>query len=269
MARRSVYLSCPSLRVLDSLGCVEVAHELVHLWSPSSFRAAARFTPDPKVRSLPPSLSSFPQLIPKNLHSAQIAQHFKDPLPETMFTFNGPTSLREIALMSDSDIGGSSSIALRLGEPDEAEESWAMRRTPFGVFQGRMSLAIREELEGKRRGGYVGWRTKVRCLLCSLFNPSFCPSIRAANDGTLLSAWDGVQPRVGVWGPHCYNLEFLTHLSIPIRPGGDPKLWPHWMLNLQTNGHLKESVWSHRLGITGKGDLGGGWEECIVRPRLR
>lgn len=101
-----------------------------------------------------------------------------------MFTFNGPTSLREVALMSDSDIGGSSSIALRLGEPDEAEESWAMKRTPFGVFQGHMSLAIREELEGKRRGGYVGWRTKVRCPLspCLPQTSPSTPSSRSAND---------------------------------------------------------------------------------------
>lgn len=74
-----------------------------------------------------------------------------------------------------------------------------------------------------------------------------------------------LQPMVGVFGPACYNLKRHTHLSIPVRPGGDPRLWPHWMFNIQTKGYEPDSVWSHRLGITGKGELGGGWEECLVR----
>lgn len=73
------------------------------------------------------------------------------------------------------------------------------------------------------------------------------------------------QPRVGVFGPFCYNLKRHTHLSIPVRPGGDPRLWPHWMFNIQTTGYQPDSLWTHRLGITGKGELGGGWEECMVR----
>lgn len=38
-----------------------------------------------------------------------------------------------------------------------------MKGVPYGVFSGRMSLAVREEVQGRVRGGFVGWRTKVRC----------------------------------------------------------------------------------------------------------
>jgi NADH dehydrogenase [ubiquinone] 1 alpha subcomplex assembly factor 1 len=89
-------------------------------------------------------------------------QYFKDPLPLEVFHIAAAEDLSKIALASDSDLGGSSRIDLRLGASGEADESWAMKGVPHGIFSGRTSLAVREEIQGRVRGGFVGWRTKVR-----------------------------------------------------------------------------------------------------------
>lgn len=80
---------------------------------------------------------------------------FHDPQPQTVLHLQSENDLNNIVLACDSDYGGSSRIDLDLS-PDlgDGSERWA-------VCKGRISLAIRKELEGKTRGGWVGFRTIV------------------------------------------------------------------------------------------------------------
>ncbi|CED85191.1 NADH:ubiquinone oxidoreductase intermediate-associated protein 30 [Phaffia rhodozyma] len=157
---------------------------------------------------------------------------FKDPKSLSLINFATPNELANLTLASDSDIGGSSHIDLTLNNGDEyTDGSWDMQGLPHAILSGRISLAVREEIDGKIRGGYVGFRTK---------------------------------PQPGVFSVNTIDIARHTHLSVICKPMGDPRLWPHWFINVQTDGWVAQDLWSHRLGITGRGTLGGGWEECQI-----
>ncbi|KAL7413892.1 hypothetical protein BDY24DRAFT_388482 [Mrakia frigida] len=153
---------------------------------------------------------------------------FHDPQPQTVLHVQSESDLNNISLACDSDYGGSSRIDLDLS-PDlgDGSERWA-------VCKGRISLAVRKEVEGKVRGGWVGFRT-----------------IKAPADP--------------LWMTPTRDICNLTHLSVLVRPKGDPHLWPHWFVNIKSASTFFHSdLHTHRLGITGSGELGDGWEECLV-----
>ena len=67
-----------------------------------------------------------------------------------MFTFRSPEDVAQFVHGSDADIGGTSTSHFELG-PDGK-----------GRFWGDMRLAVKPGMERKIRGGYAGFRTRVR-----------------------------------------------------------------------------------------------------------
>lgn len=70
--------------------------------------------------------------------------------PKTLATFRSKQDLSHYITGCDADIGGNSSCKLDLG-PDGK-----------GRFWGEMRLDVRPGMEKKIRGGYAGFRNKVR-----------------------------------------------------------------------------------------------------------
>lgn len=81
-------------------------------------------------------------------------------LPRTLFTFNSREDIRQFAAGCDADIGGTSTVHLVLDESPKNNAS--IGKTATGVFWGDMRLGVKAGLEGKVRGGYAGFRNKVR-----------------------------------------------------------------------------------------------------------
>ena len=77
--------------------------------------------------------------------------------PITLFTLNSHEDLSQLATGCDADIGGTSSINLTLEQSSPAEK-------PFAKFWGDMRLDVHPQLRGRVRGGYAGFRNKVRVL---------------------------------------------------------------------------------------------------------
>lgn len=80
--------------------------------------------------------------------------------PKTVFTFNTPEDIQGFATGCDGDIGGLSTVALELDERPEVNSSIGKAAT--GVFRGEMRLNVKPGMEKKIRGGYAGFRNKVR-----------------------------------------------------------------------------------------------------------
>lgn len=80
---------------------------------------------------------------------------YHDPQPQTIMHLADENDLNNIGLACDSDYGGSSRIDLDIS-PDRGDgsERWA-------ICKGRISLAVRKEVRGKVRSGWVGFRTLV------------------------------------------------------------------------------------------------------------
>jgi NADH dehydrogenase [ubiquinone] 1 alpha subcomplex assembly factor 1 len=81
-------------------------------------------------------------------------------IPRTLFTFNSKADVQLFATGCDSDIGGTSSVNFDLDESPEINGSIGRQAT--AKFWGDMRLGVRAGLEGKLRGGYAGFRNKVR-----------------------------------------------------------------------------------------------------------
>lgn len=80
--------------------------------------------------------------------------------PRTLFTFNSKADIQQIAVGCDADIGGTSTVNFDLDESPENNAS--IDRQATAKFWGHMRLGVRHGLEGKLRGGYAGFRNKVR-----------------------------------------------------------------------------------------------------------
>ena len=78
--------------------------------------------------------------------------------PKTLLTFNTREDLQNYALGVDSDIGGTSTARLDF-TPDEGSSGEKGKSR----FWGNMRLGVRSDLQGRIRGGYAGFRSKVRC----------------------------------------------------------------------------------------------------------
>lgn len=91
-------------------------------------------------------------------------------LPRTLFTFNSLEDIRQFATGCDADIGGTSTVHLDFDESPTNNASIGKKAT--GVFWGDMRLGVKAGLEGTVRGGYAGFRNKVR------WYPSYKPLLK-------------------------------------------------------------------------------------------
>jgi NADH dehydrogenase [ubiquinone] 1 alpha subcomplex assembly factor 1 len=86
-----------------------------------------------------------------NLHFSVLrAEAAPELRAHTIWTINADTDLNDFATGSDADIGGLSTCTL-----DKDEEG-------NGRFWGEMRTSVQKAYEGKVRGGYAGFRNKVR-----------------------------------------------------------------------------------------------------------
>ena len=90
-----------------------------------------------------------------------------DPIrsPITLFTLNSKADIAQYATGCDADIGGKSTVHLDLDESTASEDASKDPLAPLrptAKFWGNMRLDVREGYEGKIRGGYAGFRNKVR-----------------------------------------------------------------------------------------------------------
>ena len=91
--------------------------------------------------------------------------------PLTLFAFNSPEAIKDYALGSDADVGGTSTAHLDFD--DDLSRLTPGRSTSTAVvtdtagkrgaarFHGDMRLAVRPGYEQRIRGGYAGFRNKV------------------------------------------------------------------------------------------------------------
>ena len=80
--------------------------------------------------------------------------------PKTLYTFNSSEDIQQFATGCDGDIGGLSTVNLDLDTRPEVTEPIGKQAT--GLFWGDMRLQVKPGFESKIRGGYAGFRNKVR-----------------------------------------------------------------------------------------------------------
>lgn len=80
--------------------------------------------------------------------------------PSTLLKLHTQEDVKEIATGCDADIGGTSTLHFALDESPERIKGSGSPAT--ARFWGEMKLAVRPEFQGRIRGGYSGFRTKVR-----------------------------------------------------------------------------------------------------------
>lgn len=82
--------------------------------------------------------------------------------PLTLFRMNTQQDIEQFATGCDADIGGTSTVHLELDQSPERNKGSGSSAT--GRFWGEMRLQVRPELQGRIRGGYAGFRSKVNVL---------------------------------------------------------------------------------------------------------
>lgn len=85
-----------------------------------------------------------------------------DRRPITLFTMNSVEDLSQYATGCDADVGGTSSVHLDLDE--DPSRNGLINKKATARFWGDMRLGVRPGLESRVRGGYAGFRNKVRRL---------------------------------------------------------------------------------------------------------
>lgn len=126
-------------------------------------------------------------------------------MPRNLFTFHSQQDIQQFATGCDADIGGTSTVRLDL---DDSRKD-ASGQYPTGKFWGEMRLGVRSGLEGKLRGGYAGFRNKVRvarnsCFISSPLNPP--------------ARWYPAPPNA-IWASHGRRLQ-SSLLGTPPTPSG-------------------------------------------------
>ncbi len=84
--------------------------------------------------------------------------------PLTLWTFHNKAQIDQFATGCDGDIGGTSTAHLELDEStasSSAPKTDLIPQRPTAKFWGEMKLAARPGFEGRVRGGYAGFRSKV------------------------------------------------------------------------------------------------------------
>ena len=79
--------------------------------------------------------------------------------PITLFNLNSHQDLSQFATGCDADIGGTSTVNLTLEQPSTSPTG-----KPFARFWGEMRLGVHPQVHGRVRGGYAGFRNKVRTV---------------------------------------------------------------------------------------------------------
>ena len=96
--------------------------------------------------------------------------------PLTLFALNTPEAIKDYAYGSDADVGGTSTVLFDFDDdPSHRPPTGGGTHTRPGGdknnkksklgaarFHGHMSLAVRPGYEDSIRGGYAGFRNKVR-----------------------------------------------------------------------------------------------------------
>jgi len=82
--------------------------------------------------------------------------------PRTLWTFNSQEDIQQYATGCDGDIGGNSTAHISLDE--NPQHNAIIGKAATGVFWGEMRLDVKPGYEKKIRGGYAGFRNKVRGL---------------------------------------------------------------------------------------------------------
>ena len=92
--------------------------------------------------------------------------------PLTLFALNTPEAIKDYAYGCDADVGGTSTVHFDFDDdparrppgptPTAASKLGAAR------FHGHMRLAVRPPYEQNVRGGYAGFRNKVRIGSCTI-----------------------------------------------------------------------------------------------------
>lgn len=80
--------------------------------------------------------------------------------PKTLYSFNTPADIKQFATGCDGDIGGLSTVHFDLDERPEINKSIGKAAT--GMFWGDMRIQVKPGMEKRIRGGYAGFRNKVR-----------------------------------------------------------------------------------------------------------
>jgi NADH dehydrogenase [ubiquinone] 1 alpha subcomplex assembly factor 1 len=90
--------------------------------------------------------------------------------PLTLFALNTPEAIKDYAYGCDADVGGTSTAFFDFDDDPAHKPPREKNKLPLGAarFHGHMSLAVRPGYEDRVRGGYAGFRNKVRCVG---FNP--------------------------------------------------------------------------------------------------
>lgn len=102
--------------------------------------------------------------------------------PLTLFALNTPEAIKDYAYGSDADVGGTSTVFFDFDDdpahkpppPPPPAPNGAKNNSKLGAarFHGHMSLAVRPGYEDSIRGGYAGFRNKVRFFFFG-FLPAF------------------------------------------------------------------------------------------------
>lgn len=167
--------------------------------------------------------------------------------PLTLFRLNSKQDIEQFATGCDADIGGTSTVHLDLDE--HVGRNKGSGSTATGRFWGEMRLDVRPELQGRIRGGYAGFRSKVNDISELDYHTRLtrCPC----------------QPRTTLFGEIVDDVSNHQFLALRLRLGGDPRLRNSYFVNLQTDGPITTDLWQHRLYFQ-RND--GGWEDVFVCP---
>lgn len=88
--------------------------------------------------------------------------------PLTLFTLNTPEAIKDYAYGCDADVGGTSTVFFDFDDdpahkpPPGTARGGDKSKLGAARFHGHMSLAVRPGYEDRIRGGYAGFRNKVR-----------------------------------------------------------------------------------------------------------
>ncbi|KAI0028966.1 NADH:ubiquinone oxidoreductase intermediate-associated protein 30 [Vararia minispora EC-137] len=146
--------------------------------------------------------------------------------PKLLYKVNTPEQVYDIVTGCDADIGGTSTVKFDLDERPDVNAPLGKPAT--GKFWGMMRLGIRPELRGKVRGGYAGFRNRLRPTL---------------------------------FGNMTDDLSFHDFLALRLRVGGHPRTRNSYFVNVQVDTSYKTDLWQHRLAFH-RDD--GGWEDIFL-----
>jgi NADH dehydrogenase [ubiquinone] 1 alpha subcomplex assembly factor 1 len=170
--------------------------------------------------------------------------------PRTLFTFNSEQDVRQFATGCDADIGGTSTVHLELNR--SAKDIDEIGKEGTGVFWGDMRLGVKAGLEGKVRGGYAGFRNKVRFV--------FYLSVLVFSE-----FGNNEQKRPMLFGELTEDVSNHRYVALRLRLGGDAATHNSYFCNIQTDSPVTTDLWQHRLYFKRRD---GGWENIYVRHSL-